>query len=787
MNTSLSYDYDLSSYPEFPPEEDWARHQCTTAAQLWFQESPEEVGSVCPPYWDRISCWPPTAAGTTAVIPCMAQLNGIFYDTNYNASLDCELDGMWANKSNYSRCQQIAPVDVEMSASAISTIYFCGHSLSLLALLVAFSICIYFKEMRCLRNKIHANLFLTYILANSCWILTAAMQDAHFQNTNVEFYYWCISLVFLRYFHLATFFWMFVEGLYLFVQVIATFSVENSKMKLRHYILIGWGIPLVVVVLWAILTYRRSMDMPPQDVVAGGGSDGAGCPFIEKSSTEWIYIVPVFFLLATNTFFLVSIFYVVVAKLRSARATRSGRGEADHQNWKAAKALLVIIPLLGITYLITILGPADRNTLSFVIFEHVRAVLLSTQGFTVTLPYCFLNTEVKGIVTHHWTRWRAARTVENNYSRGQSARNSISLAGYYACDSNITNLSNSRRNSFLRLHAQYLSSCTPHQTAESQLVTSVVLERGGLSSGRIIPLIQGNIPVIQEETDERMSITKISITPATPLTSPTEHQARTRPSEYQTRTSSTESQDRTSPMVNEAETSLPEHQSRTSPNGHQARTSPTEHQSRTSPMVHHQSETSPKENQVRTSPTEHQSRTNVGEYQARTSTTEHQSRTIIPSLPIETDNREELSSNPDEVSELLPENSFDEPQISTVPVSKPLSSISDVNNGTVNKSQYVGTPAPARSAANPVAVSSSTTPTTTVPSAYTNIISAPTANTSTVATSSRSPLLPSTSSTSAGPSRYSGQRPREYTPPASPSTFFKTSSATAESLNGSFP
>jgi hypothetical protein len=33
-----------------------------------------------------------------------------------------------------------------------------------------------------------------------------------------------------------------------------------------------------------------------------------------------------------------------------------GRGEADHQNWKAAKALLVIIPLLGITYLITILG-----------------------------------------------------------------------------------------------------------------------------------------------------------------------------------------------------------------------------------------------------------------------------------------------------------------------------------------------------------------------------------------------------------------------------------------------
>ena len=33
-------------------------------------------------------------------------------------------------------------------------------------------------------------------------------------------------------------------------------------------------------------------------------------------------------------------------------------------------------------------------------------------GFTVTLPYCFVNTEVKGIVKHHWVRWRTARWVQ---------------------------------------------------------------------------------------------------------------------------------------------------------------------------------------------------------------------------------------------------------------------------------------------------------------------------------------------------------------------------------------
>ena len=30
-------------------------------------------------------------------------------------------------------------------------------------------------------------------------------------------------------------------GLYLFVQVIATFSLDNTCMKYRHYLLIGWG------------------------------------------------------------------------------------------------------------------------------------------------------------------------------------------------------------------------------------------------------------------------------------------------------------------------------------------------------------------------------------------------------------------------------------------------------------------------------------------------------------------------------------------------------------------
>jgi len=519
----------------------------------WEQAKLEgKVGRTCPPFWDTISCWPPVAEGGRATISCFSHLRGVAYDSSKSAHLAClsshsitsistSLETntspwpVWANKSDYSECRPLKLPEDEESLSevthsdSLSHIYFTGYSLSLVTLIMAFIIFLYFKEIRCLRNKIHSNLFLTFILANTCWILTAIMQSIHFSSSSVEFS-WCVSLIFLRYFHLATFFWMFVEGLFLFLQVIATFSVGDSRMKFRHYFLIGWGSPLLVVCLWAVFTQRKVLEQRQWNLQNMNSTQvfKNQCPFLERTSLEWIYIGPVLLLLAANAFFLISIFYVVVAKLRS-----SGQGEpADHQNWKAAKALLVIIPLLGITYLITILGPTDSSSVSYSLFVHIRAVLLSTQGFTVTLPYCFLNTEVKGILYHNWKRWRNKRNVEHTYSRGQSARNSISLAGYYGCDSNSTFLSTSRRNSFIRLHSQYLSGSQAQRNQESHLVTSVILERNdptGQQSNRIIPVIQEELRTPSPSVyisrsaspalltiNNQVSPTVISVTPATP-------------------------------------------------------------------------------------------------------------------------------------------------------------------------------------------------------------------------------------------------------------------------------
>ena len=118
-----------------------------------------------------------------------------------------------------------------------------------------------------------------------------------------------------------------------------------------------------------------------------------------------------------------------MSKLRSRTAL-----DHDRRHYKAAKALVIVIPLLGFTYLLTLMGPSEEESfLAFTIFQSVRAALLSTQGAVITLPYCFLNTEVQGVVKLHWERWKMVRNVGFEcQSTGTSLAHS---AVYYAQDS----------------------------------------------------------------------------------------------------------------------------------------------------------------------------------------------------------------------------------------------------------------------------------------------------------------------------------------------------------------
>nr|XP_023013373.1 diuretic hormone receptor-like [Leptinotarsa decemlineata] len=198
----------------------------------------------CPVISDSVLCWPPTPLNETATIKCFSELFNIKYDDTQNATRECSWNGTWS-KSNYSSCKEIIALSADVETQ--TTIYFVGYTLSLITLVIAMAIFTYFKELRCLRNTIHMNLMWSYVLTYCMWILTLISLNF---GSNVSIT--CVLIVtLLHYFHITTFFWMFVEGLYLYILVVETLTREN--FKLRVYVCIGWGLPMVFIVVWAIV------------------------------------------------------------------------------------------------------------------------------------------------------------------------------------------------------------------------------------------------------------------------------------------------------------------------------------------------------------------------------------------------------------------------------------------------------------------------------------------------------------------------------------------------------
>ncbi len=168
-----------------------------------------------------------------------------------------------------------------------------------------------------------------------------------------------------------------------------------------------------------------------EDSVAAGSQHAAlsgHCPWMIPHPLDWLYQVPAIFVLCMNVVFLFMIMWVLITKLRSANSVET------QQYRKAAKALLVLIPLLGVTYILMIAGPTVGQAAK--VFAYCRAILLSSQGLLVALFYCFLNSEVRNTLRHHCERWSTERSLGQRYYAQWTPRSrteSISLYNISDC------------------------------------------------------------------------------------------------------------------------------------------------------------------------------------------------------------------------------------------------------------------------------------------------------------------------------------------------------------------
>ncbi|XP_029641147.2 corticotropin-releasing factor receptor 2-like [Octopus sinensis] len=363
----------------------------------------DDTNDSCDTMWDTLSCWPKTAAGKESYIPCPHPHQGI--DFTKNATRKCSENGTWAAKADYNGCLD-APHQVHEDnlrrLTAKTSILYVGYSLSTISLLISLFIFRYFRSLHCVRTLIHCNLMLTFVFRNILFIIfSCILREVHRRPWVCK-----LMMTFFHYFTTSSFFWMFVEGLYLYFMIVH--AMRHNKIKFIYCIIIGWVAPIPFLILWIILKklYEDTHCWLP----------------VQLSAYDAVLYTPVITILCVNLIFFLNVLCVLICQLR--------RTEESLQYKKAFRASGILIPLLGINYLLFIVNPGSTPT-SKEVFSYIIAFLQATQGLLLAILYCFMNSDVRAALAKKVRDHMETRSVTTKCTHGSPSLQKSSHEDYH--------------------------------------------------------------------------------------------------------------------------------------------------------------------------------------------------------------------------------------------------------------------------------------------------------------------------------------------------------------------
>ncbi|MEQ2182261.1 hypothetical protein GOODEAATRI_020481, partial [Goodea atripinnis] len=140
--------------------------------------------------------------------------------------------------------------------------------------------------------------------------------------------------------------------------------------------------------------------------------------FILRNGT-W-FIVQLTMKPSINFVFLFNIVRILMTKLRASTTSET------IQYRKAVKATLVLLPLLGITYMLFFVNPGGEDEVAQIVFIYFNSILESFQGFFVSVFYCFLNMKKR------WMRWHDRHSIRSRTVRATSLPTSPSRVSFHS-------------------------------------------------------------------------------------------------------------------------------------------------------------------------------------------------------------------------------------------------------------------------------------------------------------------------------------------------------------------
>lgn len=237
-----------------------------------------------------------------------------------------------------------------------------GCSLSITCLSMTLVVYVYLRVFTSEKILIHSNLAVSLLLAQ---LVVVTSHGAEHYPIACK----AVALL-LHFFFMSAFTWMLMEGLALYLA--CTKGLHNYGDMRWKYCLIGWGLPVVIVVVSFGAEYHDY----------GNGAEKS-CWLSTENGLIWAFMGPMFLIVTLNVFVLVLVMKVFLTLKTVARKSEAAKLRASF------KTMVTLLPLLGFTWLLSILVPLNK------IFHYLFVIGNSMQGMLIFFLHCACNDEVR--------------------------------------------------------------------------------------------------------------------------------------------------------------------------------------------------------------------------------------------------------------------------------------------------------------------------------------------------------------------------------------------------------
>ncbi|XP_032668147.1 secretin receptor-like isoform X1 [Odontomachus brunneus] len=370
----------------------------------------------CPSVIMNRSCWSLSDTSGTSILSCpSAWIIRHNLTNNYLKNLTVSSKVCLANNQNFSSASwnlcaffnDDYPPEFMKWLWIIRTISLIGYTTSLITLTVAVVIFSLLRKLWNPRNRLHMHLFASFIMRAfmshlkywifidgerriiSSWDILFIDGEHVFVKTLV-----CKILTSLwQYSIVANYSWILMEGLYLHNLIILTPCSKTNTITL--YILLGWGLPGLVVVPWIVI--RATME----DTL---------CWTTNKN--PWLFLiisVPIIISILLNFVLFLNIVRVLFVKLKTSVYLQQKK--MQYKKW--ARSTLILIPLFGAHYVLFLGLSYYRDYDIELVWLFCDQLSQSFQGTFVALLYCLLNGEVRTEMRRIWRTWQSKRDIDS--------------------------------------------------------------------------------------------------------------------------------------------------------------------------------------------------------------------------------------------------------------------------------------------------------------------------------------------------------------------------------------